>query len=588
MTMVSSTESSSSQEPKPFQDWPNSQGFNSAYCEASPIELKVKGNIPAWAAGVLYRTGSGASEIETDSGKIFKVNHWFDGHSIVHRFQILAPDSENGSVRVLYNSRSTCDGLIEQIRKTGKREMMSFGRKYDPCMSYFKKVMSIFRPDRTVPRPDDRPMSVTLSVNFPGVSATGRKQPHGHASGIQTLCNKTDSNGFQMLDPDTLEPIGIVQQAILHPDLKGPLSSAHAKSDPVTGDVFNFNLTLGRTSTYRIFRVSASTGETSILARIRANAAYLHSFFLSKNYVILCIWNSFFTAGGSSILWNRNIVDSLADYDPSRPARWYVVDRRPAAEGGQGLIETYESEPFYCFHTINAFEEASADGKGTDIIADLITYPSLDLLKRFYLPNLVSTSTAATTYADRSNLSTRPTLKRFRLPSIPPSPSPDKRRKKAILEFTSKPFQCPELPTINPSYVVRKHRYVYGVLDTGKSTFYDSLAKYDLKTDTVQTWSSHGQTAGEAIFIPRRRPGDNNTDATDGNDDDDEDDGILLSVVLDGPAGRSYLLALDPKTMKETGRAEVDGPVGFGFHGTHVSALGSQGIGGAKGRGLDF
>ena len=488
-------------------------------------------------------------------------------------------------MRVKYNSRSTCDGLIEQIRKTGKLEGMSFGRKYDPCMSYFKKVMSIFYPDHTERRADEHSMSVTLLVNFPGVSATGGKQPHGHASGIQTLCNKTDANGFQMLDPETLEPIGIARQAILHPDLTGQLSSAHAKSDPVTGDVFNFNLTLGWTSTYRIFRVSASTGETSILASICAGAAYIHSFFLSKNYVILCVWNSFFTAGGMSILWNRNIVDSMADYDPARPVKWYVVDRRSAAEGGQGLIATYESDSFFSFHTINAFEKVSADGKGTDIIADLVTYSSLDLLKRIYLPNLVSTSAGAATDVDRSNLSTRPLLKRFRLSSIPSSP--DKDCKTAVLEFASKPFQCPELPTINPAYINRRHRYVYGVLDTGKSTFYDSLVKYDLKTGTVQTWSSHGQTASEAIFVPRRRPGDNNTGTTDG-DDDDEDDGILLSVVLDGPAGRSYLLALDPKSMKETGRAETNGPIGFGFHGTHVSALGSQGIDGAKGRGLDF
>jgi len=60
-----------------------------------------------------------------------------------------------------------------------------------------------------------------------------------------------------------------------------------------------------------------------------------------------------------------------------------------------------------------------------------------------------------------------------------------------------------------------------------------------------------------------------------------EDDGVLLSVVLDGPAGKSYLLVLDAQTMTEVGRAQLDGVVGFGFHGTHVSSLDSR-------RGLDF
>ena len=53
----------------------------------------------------------------------------------------------------------------------------------------------------------------------------------------------------------------------------------------------------------------------------------------------------------------------------------------------------------------------------------------------------------------------------------------------------------------------------------------------------------------------------------------DEDDGVLLSVVLDGPAGKSYLLVLDAKTMTEMGRADVRGVIGLGFHGTHVSAF---------------
>ncbi|KAL1967444.1 hypothetical protein VTN77DRAFT_3229 [Rasamsonia byssochlamydoides] len=575
-----SVEMPSKELPKSFNDWPNFQGFNSPYQEHSPVKLKVKGNIPAWAAGVLYRTGTSASEIETDSGKTFKVHHWFDGLAVVHRFQILPPDSEHDSVRVLYNSRSTCDGLIERIRKTGDVGKITFGRKYDPCTSYFKKVMSIFQPYQPGSKPDERSMSVTLSVNFPGLSSTGEKQHHGHASGIQTLCNKTDVNAFQMLDPETLEPVGLASQTTLHPDLKGILSSAHAKSDPITGDVFNYNLDLGPKPTYRIFRVSASTGETSILATFHADAAYLHSFVLSKHYVVLCVWNSFFTAGGASILWKQNIVDALADYDSSRPARWYVVDRCSPEEGGQGLVATYESDHFYCFHTINAFEETSSDGSSVDIVADLATYPNLDTLKKLYLPNLISTSPAAAAYANSGDHCLRPVLKRFRLSSIPSTPVTTARR--ATLELTSEPLKCPELPTINPAYVLRRHRYVYGVVNTGKSTFFDSLVKYDTETGATLTWSEHGQTAGEAIFVPRRR------EEGTGDDSEDEDDGILLTVVLDGPAGRSYLLALDPKTMTETGRAELDGPVGFAFHGTHVSALGSEGIGGAKGRGLDY
>ncbi|KAK2762303.1 hypothetical protein FQN54_001313 [Arachnomyces sp. PD_36] len=563
---------------KPYNDWPNDKGFNSGYEERTPVELNIKGDIPSWAAGTLYRTGTGVSEIETRKDKTFRVRHFFDSMAVVHRFQILAPDSENPSVRVLYNSRSTCDGLIEEIKRTGNRESITFAAKYDPCMSYFKKVMSLFNPTYGETEPDDRTMSVTLSVNFPGLKSPGSDEAsYERGSGIKTLCNKTDNSDLQMLDPETLEPVGMAEQKDLHPDLKGAFSCAHAKSDPATGDVYNYNMEPGMSSTYRVFHVSASTGKTSIIATIpNADAAYIHSFFLTEHYVILCVWNSFYSMGGAPVLWKRNIVDALADYDPSRPARWYIIDRRTPAEGGKGLLTMCESEPFFCFHTVNAYEEQYIEGT-VDVVADLIAYPNLDCLKRFYLTNLMSTSPDAEEWAAPTNTSWRPLIKRFRIASIPSTtseptlPEDHINPTKVTLEFSSNELEAPELPTLNPLHVTKPYRYLYGVMDAGDSAFFGGLIKYDMLTHEKKKWSHHGQSAGEPIFVPRNRkltsPGE-------------EDDGVLLSVVLDGPAGKSYLLVLDARSMVEVGRAEVDGAIGFGLHGTHVPAF--------EGRGLDF
>ncbi|PGH03170.1 hypothetical protein GX51_04205 [Blastomyces parvus] len=591
---------------KSTNDWPNHQGFNSAYEERTPVELQVTGDIPAWAAGVLYRTGTGRSEIETDQKQTFKVAHWFDGLSVVHRFQILPPDATHPSVRVFYNSRSCCDGLIERIRKTGKGDEMTFGAQYDPCTSYFQKVMSLFRPAPSEkPGADQRSMSITLSVNFPGLSSTGTQKTSGHSSGIHTLTNKTDAAVFQTLDPKTLEPTGLASQQVLHPDLKGPISAAHAKSDPVTGDVYNFNLELGKCPIYRIFHVSAATGKTSILATLtNARAAYLHSLFLTEHYVILCVWNSHFTAGGLAILWHKNIIDAIADFDPSKKPIWYVIDRRPEDQGGKGLVATYKSDPFFCFHTVNAYEEPSPDGSGgIDIVADLATYSSLDIIKRFYLSNIVSTSPDAAKHAAGLDPGSRSVYKRFRLPSVPvpsssstPTPKKSPKPQCAILDFKTHPTITPELPTLNPHYVTRRHRYVYGVTDSGPSNFIDGLVKLDTETKQALHWSEWGQSPGEPIFVPRREmPSQEGESGSENGSEDaigevekeahanvfDEDDGVLLSVVLDGLKGKSYLLVLDAKNLQEVGRAEVAGPIGFGFHGTHVSAM-------SGGRGLDF
>ena len=100
---------------------------------------------------------------------------------------------------------------------------------------------------------------------------------------------------------------------------------------------------------------------------------------------------------------------------------------------------------------------------------------------------------------------------------------------------------------------------LYGIVDSGKSAaLSDSLVRYDVVDHSTKTWSVHGHTAGEAIFV---------ADPT----SDEEDAGVLMTVVLDGYEGKSYMLVLDPKTMQEVGRAKVPGAVGFGFHGTYVS-----------------
>ncbi|KAL1959448.1 hypothetical protein VTO42DRAFT_1893 [Malbranchea cinnamomea] len=534
-------------------DWPGYHGFDTTYEERSPIELEVTGEIPPWVAGVFYRTGIGPREIKSDNG-VFKVNHWFDALAVVHRFQILPPDERHPQTRVVYNSRSTCDKLIEHIQKTGSRDSMTFGRKYEPCTSLFKKAKSVFKPS-TVPgedSPEARSMSITLSVNYPGLDGKGMRKKGAHDRGIQTLCNKSDMTALQMIDPETLEPIGLATQAVLHPDLKGPFSAAHARSDPVTGDIFNYNLTVGRSPTYRVFRVSASTGETSILATIQADASYIHSLFLTDNYVILCVWNAFYVAGGIKIIWHRNLVDAMADYDASRPARWYVIDRR----GDGGLVATYESPAFFCFHSINAFEESSTSGSGTDIVADLVAYDNLDILKEFYLDNLLPNPDGT------PKPSRKPTfqisLRRYRLPLIPAKRTD--AQLKAQVEFESEPSLAVELPTLNPLYVNRRHRYVYGVINSGNGGFLDGLMKVDMDTKQAIRWSHSGQYSSEAIFVPR--PGAA-----------EEDDGVLLSAVLDGYRGVSYLLVLDAKTLTEIARAETRGAIGFGFHGVHVSSL---------------
>jgi torulene dioxygenase len=216
--------------------WPNTAGFDTDYQEHEPVELSVTGTIPRYVAGVLYRTGPLGFKAKTDDGKIWAARHWFDGFSCVHRFQIDFLD-ENGPPKVTYRSRRTVDEYLHIVRTTGRLDSATFASKRDPCESFFQKVMSLFIPKLK----DERNVGVTISINMPGGNKIGRvveSATNSHTNGVKTLYAKTDSSAIKMIDPETLEPKGYAHQVALHPQLKGPFSAAHAKSDPKTGDMY--------------------------------------------------------------------------------------------------------------------------------------------------------------------------------------------------------------------------------------------------------------------------------------------------------------------------------------------------------------
>jgi carotenoid cleavage dioxygenase-like enzyme len=82
----------------------------------------------------------------------------------------------------------------------------------------------------------------------------------------------------------------------------------------------------------------------------------------------------------------------------------------------------------------------------------------------------------------------------------------------------------------------------------------NELVKFDVESREVRTWHEPGTYPGEPVFVGR--PGR-----------EAEDDGVILSVVFDSRANRSFLLVLGAATFEEQARAEAPHHVPFGFHG---------------------
>ncbi|EPS43236.1 hypothetical protein H072_2784 [Dactylellina haptotyla CBS 200.50] len=523
-----------------YNDWPNDPGFDWQEETREPVQLTVTGHIPDYVRGVLYRTGPGGDKIETSKGT-YKVDHWFDGFTLNHRFEIAAGN------KVMYRSRRACDELLEYTRKSGSRDSYSFGQKRDPCEGFFRKIMSSFQstPLSSIQaiggteHPSCRNVGVTLSPNMPGSQKLpGNSSANGHG-GIATLTAKTDATTLQALDPETLEPLGIANQMSLHPDLNGQMSASHARTCPETGEFFNYNLQINGPAIYQIFKI-APDGTCTIIAKFGgANPSYIHSFFLSKKYVILCVFSSKYSWGGAKIVYTRNVADAIAPWDPSNKAKFFVVDRT----GEKGVVATFETDAFFAFHSVNAYED------GNDIVLDVPAYENLDIIHTLYYSFLRSTSPDAPIKIAKFKTN----YTRFRLKNIPENP--DATIRIASLDFKEELGM--ELPVINPNYITSKHKYVYAISIRGKSSWVDGIVKYDTETRTSIYWEKHGHSPSEPIFVvdPNGK---------------DEDDGVLLTVVLDGYTEKSYLLVLNAKDLTEIARAEMESVVSFGFHGTYV------------------
>lgn len=140
---------------------------------------------------------------------------------------------------------------VEEIVKTAEEtgsvgSHVNFGER-DPCESLYRKVKSSFSPSTT---PYGLHANIGVALRRPVSSeAAAVKGTHHTVRDILTIT--TDNPSVKHIDASTLEPLEISTQSLLHADLAGQLSAAHACEDPVNGDIFNYNLTLGPNHIYR-------------------------------------------------------------------------------------------------------------------------------------------------------------------------------------------------------------------------------------------------------------------------------------------------------------------------------------------------
>jgi beta,beta-carotene 9',10'-dioxygenase len=453
-------------------------GFTSLEEETAVDSLPVAGQLPDWLSGALVRVTPAKLEVGER-----RLDHWFDGIAMLNRFGI-------ADGRVSYKSRFI-DSAAYRDAQEGEWSRRGFAT--DPCRSLFKRVQSIFSPNLT-----DNPNVNLARLGERYIAMTETPMP------IE-------------FDLETLETVGQLRYA---DTLKAHATTAHPHHDPERNELVNYHAFFSRVSKYVLYGQAAGSSERRVIAELPVKQpAYMHAFGMSGRHLILSEYP--LRANPLKMAFSGKPFIQNYVWRPQEGTKLQVVDR----ETGR-LRGTYETEAFFCFHHVNAFERA----EGRELVVDLIAYDDPSIIDSLYLD------------ADGP----RGTL-----------PSTELRRYVIDLDgggvTWEKLADDVELPRID--YGRRNTRpYRYAYCSRSVDGWFDQLVKVDVEGGDEVVWSAPNCHPGEPIFV--REPGA-----------DAEDAGVILSVVLDTATARSSLLVLDARSFEELARAEAPHHIPFGFHG---------------------
>lgn len=458
-------------------------GFVSLRKKVAGRELAVEGTVPEWLGGDLIRV----TPAQFEAGRT-QLRHWFDGLAMLNKLTFAGG-------RVTYANRALDTADRRAAESSGELRTPLFAT--DPCRSLFKRITSTFSG-----QPTDN-----ANVNISRIA--GR------------YVAMTETPIPIEFDRETLATAGRLDLDGLP---GGQLSTAHPHHDPVARELVNFTARLGRGARYRVFAAPDAGGPARTVASVKTREpAYMHSFALTERYVVLL--DQPFVVNPLALLASGKPYIENYRWKPERGARFLILDR-----GTGELSGIAETEAFFCFHHVNAFER---DG---ELVIDLCAYEDPSIIDALYLDRL-----QAGRFPDE-----RAELRRYRM-----SPRGGEATGERLVE------QDMELPRIDYRHFNgRAYRVAYGVGSSGSATWFDRIVRADLDAGVSTHWREDGCYPGEPVFVPAP-------------DARGEDDGVLLSVVLDARTQSSLLLVLDASTLDELARAEAPHRIPFGFHGNH-------------------
>jgi beta,beta-carotene 9',10'-dioxygenase len=446
--------------------------------------LPVQGTVPFWLSGTFVRNGPAKFEV---NGK--RIAHRFDGLAMLHAF------SFNRGV-VSYANKFLRTDAYKKVYAEGSIDYDTFAS--DPCRSLFKRFLSFFTPA------EEEPLH-NANVNIAKIA--------------DKYVALTETPLPVEFDPKTLETLGVLDYADELPHKKA-WESAHPHTDRLSGEIISYLIRYGITSHYEIYRIQKDSATRELIASIPVKEpAYMHSFSVTENYIILTEY-PFVVKPVDLLLGKKQFIQNFV-WHPERGVRFLIIDRK---EGK--LVHTAFAPSFFSFHHANAYENREGH-----LLLDLVAYKDPSIIQ-------IAGDFSEKDWPER-------TLMRYHL-------SFDEETVRE--ESLSDGLIGLEFPRLNEACDGKPYTYLYGLNSENQS-----LVKIDLETKAVMTWLEKDCYPSEPVFVAS-------------SDAQEEDEGVILSIILDQERGNSFLLVLDAKTFAEIARAYVPHHIPSGLHGQYFSA----------------
>ncbi|MFF3560917.1 carotenoid oxygenase family protein [Streptomyces sp. NPDC002574] len=297
----------------------------------------------------------------------------------------------------------------------------------------------------------------------------------------------------------------------------GTAMTAHPKTCPVTGELHFFGYG-GPTPPYLTYHRADASGELTVSRPVDVPAhTMMHDFHLTSRHVVFMDLPVVFdleratTVGGMPYAWCDTYgarLGVLRRDDPYGAVRWFDID------------------PCYVFHTLNAYEEAAADG--TRLVLLGMRYPSLG--------DGVAVTSPAHLWRWTLDLAAG-TVREEQVSDLPG-----------------------EFPRIDDRLAGLAARVGHATAAPPAGGGPAAIHRHDLRGGGVTShWFAPGRRPGEAAFAPA--------------DDRPGGPGWLMAYVYDAAADRSDLVVLDADDVSAPPVATIHLPrrVPEGFHGNWLA-----------------